>query len=292
MGKIILQFFVVVVLFTLVSCGEGSEAVYLDNAKHEPHADEAEMLEETPKETEIPLHEPKGIVEIYTFDNEAEELEELAYVLARHSWAEAYFDALNTGWFPSLIQLIDIDFDGVPEIFFVHHGAAANMRIVGGLSYQNGKVIDIEFYGEWGRIPSEFSFLRDRRTDEEFWLASGRFTRQAGAYESWVYKFVDFSDLSQVRRHQIFAFNNEWFLDEDDTYGIGSIHFLHLPNGEVIEVPFEEIEAQREKVFGDFEMTEVQVLLTHYSHVLDNAVDWQNRTLSRNKLISFFNEWG
>ncbi|MCL2388408.1 MAG: membrane lipoprotein lipid attachment site-containing protein [Defluviitaleaceae bacterium] len=231
----------------------------------------------------------KETVSIYTLANEAGDLE-ITCVESKHSWAEAYFNALNDT-FPSMILLVDIDFDGVPEILFVAQGSATNMWIDSGLSYQSGRVIDIMFYDEWGGMPTELSLLRNRLTDEMVWLAHGRFSSGAGVYQSWLYDFVDFSDFSQVQSTQILSYSSEMILSEEGTYGIGSIYSLHLSDDEAIEVPFEEIEAQRMRILENFEIIDVKILLIHSSQVFDNDTNWQDRTLNREKLISFFNKW-
>jgi len=216
---------------------------------------------------------------------------EIMDAIVIHSWAEAYYNALAEKCFSSAILLVDINFDGVPELFFVHWGSATNMWIFSGLSYQNGDVVNIEFYDEWSGMPSELSLLRNRQTGEQVWLAHGRFSSRAGVYQSWVYEFVDFSDLSQVRSKSVFEFDSEMILNEEHIYGIDSIYNLRLPNGEIIEVSLEEIEAQRELIFGDFETIEVQALSIHRTQAFTDYVDWQDRVLERSKLITFFNEW-
>ncbi|MCL2372945.1 MAG: hypothetical protein FWC78_06040 [Defluviitaleaceae bacterium] len=53
MRKIILQLFVAIILFSLVSCGGGSKAVYFDNAEYEPYMPrEPIMPQEIPVEVE------------------------------------------------------------------------------------------------------------------------------------------------------------------------------------------------------------------------------------------------
>ena len=46
MRRIILPFFMVVILLALVSCSEGSETMYLDNAESGPNTAEIEISEE------------------------------------------------------------------------------------------------------------------------------------------------------------------------------------------------------------------------------------------------------
>lgn len=272
MRKIILQFIMVIILFSLVSCGGRSETAYFDNAEYETSTSNEPILPQ-----EIPI--------------EAEEPEEIAGVTATPSWAEAYFNALNERWPSTAILMVDIDLDGIPEIFFVWHGAATNMMIDSGLSYQNGNVVNIEFYGEWGEIPTEFSLLRNKRTNELVWLVRGRFSSDAGRYQTFIYEFVDFSDFSQVTSAQVLAYDSEMILNEEGTFGIGSIYSLYLSNGEQIEVLFEEIEEQRERILGEFEIIEVETLFIHHTQVFTDDTDWQSRTLDRNKLSSHFNEW-
>jgi hypothetical protein len=219
------------------------------------------------------------------------EKEEAVYILTEHSWTDAYFYALNKNWPATSILLVDVDFDGVPEIFFVWHGMATNMEIDSGLSYQNGEVVNIEFYGEWGGIPTEFSLLQSRLTGERVWLVSGRFSSGAGVFQYWVYEFVDFSDFSQVTSNEVLAYDSEMILNEEGTFGIGSIYSLHLPDNQVIDVPYEKIEERRRELFDGFEIIDVPILLVHFSRVFDNYNDWQNKTLNRDKLISVFNEW-
>ena len=229
--------------------------------------------------------------EAYKIVDSVETSEEIVEVIARHSWAEAYFNALSESWFPSMILLVDIDFNGIPELFFIHWGSATNMWIDGGFSYQNGEVIDIEFYDEWGGMPSELSLLQNKRTDEQVWLAQGRFSSNAGIYQYWVYEFIDFSNLSQVQSKQVFAFDSEMILNQEGTHAIGSIYSYRSINNETIEMPFEEIEERRERIFRDFETIEVQILLIHRTQVFTNCADLQDIVLSRDKVISHFNEW-
>ena len=273
MRKIILQFFIFAILLSLVACGESSETVSSTKL--------FEYDQNTPSE-------PDFSQEILI---ESEEPEEVVGVATEYLWVEAYLDALsNSDSFPAnSILLVDIDFDGVPEILFVAHGAATNMNIIGGLSYQNGEVVDIEFYEGWGGIPTELSLLRNIQTGEKVWLAHGRYSSNAGREQYWVYDFVDFSDFSQVQYRQVLAYGSVFVLDEEDTF-TGPINFLHL-NGEEIEVPFEEIEARREEILRGFEVIDVKILSIHSSQVYYNGDTWQDRTLNRDKMISFFNEW-
>ena len=80
-------------------------------------------------------------------------------------------------------------------------------------------------------------------------------------------------------------------MNEADTYGIGWNYHLLLPNWETIEMPWEEIETLREAFLADFEEIEVQRLGEFYSEFFTNGTDWRYKTLNRNALITFFNEW-
>jgi len=231
------------------------------------------------------------LVENEEVEEIAEEIESIEEVAARHSWAEAYFDALGERVkhdpfnLPTHILLIDIDFDGVPEMFLSHLGVV-NSSIFHGYSYQNGEVINIQIYDDF--LPPELSLLKHINTCELAWLAEGSFRQGGGVGFDFINEFVDFSDFSNVRREKVFTRYERFMYDGIPIYEfIGSEFF---PNEDDIKlVTFYDGDST---ILDNYEVIEVQYLFSFVSEFLNDG-EWQltPETLDRNKLISFFNEW-
>ena len=211
-------------------------------------------------------------------------------ILPPHSWAQAFYDELGDDFFHFRMRLIDVDFDGAPELFFVHWGSASNKAIFDGLAYKNGEVVEIEFDNEFGSIPSELSLLRNIHTDEKIWLAYGKFSSMAGAQQSFRYYFVDFLNLPQVRAEQVLVHDLDPIFNEEGNEILGFVHTRRLPNGESVETSLAEIGQLREEIFADFEEVGVQIFNRQEGKFVTDYRNGHNREQEWNALILMLSE--
>ena len=207
------------------------------------------------------------------------------------SWMEAYYYALSHYLYFQALLMIDVTFDGIPEILYIATGTR-NSWIFSGLSYQNGEIVDIALYDEWRTLGTNISLMQNIYTQEIYWLTQSRNISNAGGFQSHTYYFTDFSDLSRIYNQLIFKHSRQYYtFEEDGDLQVGLNNTLTFPNDVNIDMTFEDFEIFREEFFNDFIQIEVQQKTTHISRITNNSFDDAKRTLNREILFSYFMEW-
>jgi len=208
------------------------------------------------------------------------------------TWQEAYFELLAErrgdiflNWHH--IILVDLDFDGIPEILFGQTGIRSNRAMSHGISYQNGEVVDIQFDFA---IPPQLSLYRNTQTGEYVWIAGGAFSSQAGGFWSFHVEEIDFSDFSNVRVTRSLIYDREFITEEGSSRAIASIYSLRLSDYESVEMPFEEIQVLREEFFDGYEQVEIQMLVGFESEE-GGFHRWFPETPEREQMMELFGEW-
>ena len=219
------------------------------------------------------------------------------------SWAEAYFYALYEHLqLPfefsrnriSGIQLIDLNFDGVPEMLLIekdlHNFSVSNI-----LSYRNGEVIEID---TGFTMPTNFSFARNKETGELTWIAD---EGTGGAKGGWghMWESFEFADVSIKNRGFLFSYFrvNRFPCCEDYILGGANYTYSFSLNGEDwVEASPEEIEVRRSEVFAEFETIPTQQLRASiFELVYDDTVRFVDEVLpehiNRERLMEFFSRW-
>lgn len=122
----------------------------------------------------------------------------------------------------SQIEIVDINFDGVPELFLLRQGVGSS-SIYRGCSFKDGQLLDIKIQG--GTVPSDLLLYREQETGETIWLAGGMFIYgETGRTYEYVWNQVDFSDLSNVNSSLFYGWRKTIELD-------GSVSRELLENG-------------------------------------------------------------
>jgi len=133
----------------------------------------------------------------------------------KEDWVEAFADLIQYGNIPGHFQeiiLIDVDFDGIPELFLTMSSITSGYRhwIHQGFSYKNGMIIDINC-----SLPKNLELYRNIETNEILWIADG-------VDENFVsnpimeFRFdhfwieADFSDISKTEWSKFFHFKEEY----------------------------------------------------------------------------------
>ena len=219
------------------------------------------------------------------------------------SWAEAYFYALveyleqpfNDHLILeriSSIQLIDLDFDGTPEMILTMSGVNADW-VSHIYSYQNGEIVRIGGYTERS-LQTNFTLVRNRETAAVSWIAYDVFARGKGG-EDFMWSVLDFSDVPNIRSEAFFAYSSENVLEGygDSFRVVDIIYRLRLSNElDYVEMPLEEIEAKRDEFLANFEMIDSQQLSTSAHQIRkDGETELSAETLDRERLIEFFGRW-
>ena len=124
------------------------------------------------------------------------------------SWRQVYLRELGgRDW--DILVFLDVDFDGIPEVFFYNRGAAGNSWHTVGFSYKNGEIVEMNIdHGDIIALGYDASLLRNRQTGVQGWLFSGENSSQAGRYHRWFYDFVDFSNFEQIKIERVFEYSH------------------------------------------------------------------------------------
>jgi len=167
-----------------------------------------------------------------------------------NSWQEVYYGILTDGYAetpPRWLELIDVDFDEVPELFILFMDNSRGAITEVGYSWKEGEVKTIAF-GEFS-VSAGFVLYRNTVTGETVWMEDGGCRGLLGGY-SYQYRILDFSELSYVKRIHFFSYEECRKLSDDGTL----ITTYQDADGETVTL--EEIERQREAAFADYERIE------------------------------------
>lgn len=170
----------------------------------------------------------------------------------KSAWMEAYAKAIvSCEQKPRHIILLDVDSDGIPELFLSALGTS-NSCIYHGFSYKSDKVVDISIPDEF--LPTTIELYRDKKTNEKFWLASGEFREGPGYYDKMWFK-VDLSNLSDVKKDFFFGWTERLSTKSDAKEG--DVEYALIDKNEnQTEMSEKEVENTKNKVFSNYEMIE------------------------------------
>ncbi|GEM_PF-4087499 len=130
------------------------------------------------------------------------------------AWIDAYYEKLNEVFEgTTYLQLVDIDFDEVPELFLSHTGTGGSY-IHSGYSFKDGNVVEIKTCS----MATDLGLYRNRLTEELIWIASGVFKSGGGTsyYHCWYQ--IDFTDFSGIKQEVFFEWQQHLVDVRDDVY--------------------------------------------------------------------------
>ncbi|MDR0273187.1 MAG: hypothetical protein LBI27_07725 [Clostridiales bacterium] len=205
------------------------------------------------------------------------------------AWVEAYADFFMQESFPPYFKLLDVDFDGIPELFFYASGYGANMWLFIILTYsENGmERIDLE-----SDMPAYFELYSNTQTGETRWMSVMEGFRSSFSHYHNEWEWVDFNDFSEISTEFFFKWEFEGFLINEETDEYEVIYRLYENENEVSEVESEEIERRRQELFSNYELIETQ----QYSEYLRNLVfdpyeRFIGENLNRELFVEFLLRW-
>lgn len=161
-------------------------------------------------------------------------------------WITAYYEAIkNIEYGFTYLELIDIDFDEIPELFLMHTGTGGSW-ISHGFSFKDGNVSELEALD----MPTDLELYQNKENGELLWLASGVFKSGGGAAYHYQWSRIDFSDLTDVKKEYFFEWKEEIYIEgnPDET-----IYRLLNENGSDIVMEKTEIEQLQAELFSQYE---------------------------------------
>ena len=133
----------------------------------------------------------------------------------KDDWLDTFADLIQYGDIPGHFQkiiLIDVDFDGIPELFLTMSSITNGNRhwIDEGFAYKDGMVVDIKC-----SLPSNLELYRYNETSELLWIADGvdyNFVSYPIIEHSYDYYWImaDFSDISKIEQSKLFHWREEY----------------------------------------------------------------------------------
>lgn len=210
-------------------------------------------------------------------------------------WIDAYYYVMENKIFSSeYLYLVDIDFDGVPEMFTTCSDTDGTW-INHGFSFKDSNILEIQFAEP---IFTSLKLYKDIKTNRLVWIVSGRM-KDSNSYH-YIWQQIDFSDFCEVEKSTFFEWREIRKEITDDVSSYYSVEYQLIDyDSNVVVTTKEEIEAQFEKAFSQYEPMEALTLLTSsiefineknfydydlfYSFMqLYDTTTWQN-TLSKSK---------
>lgn len=166
------------------------------------------------------------------------------------SWIDAYYEKIkNISGETTYLQFVDVDFDGIPELFLCHTGTGGSY-IHSGYSFKDGSVLDIVTPG----LATDLTLYRDRLTKELLWIANGVFKSGGGTSRYYRWHQVDFTDFSDVKQTFFFEWEQHWNHEDNlDTY-ISQVMDCH---GNATIVHSNEIPMLIDEQFAAYEQVDV-----------------------------------
>lgn len=234
---------------------------------------------------------------------------------ATEPWMEAYIELLleapnwpaEKGYF-GLFSLVDINFDGIPELFFAEGYRVPFMGR--GFSYSDNQITEMTFSEA---IPPCLKLYQDTYSNEKTWLA-GR-TEYSSATkpfgDSGYEKFhewwsVDFSDLSMIQRDLYLAWSvrKVWYESDAGVYIAKGFRFWLYEDEETLdawdddigdrdsryEVTLTELERKQSDYFDRLKPISEALFRNMYDFYNSNS-EYSRETLNRTVLLQCFNDW-
>ena len=181
-------------------------------------------------------------------------------------WQEAYFEIIEEQELSDSlsIYLIDVNFDAVPELFFVWQAANGNTAIMNGFSYQDGEIVNMDF-GEW-LLPDSFLCYQNKDSEELTWMVMGNYNMGLAVYE-YVWYMLDFSDFRHIVRESFFGYTVNYDAEGSASY----------TDADGNPVTMDMIAAQEQALFADYEPVET-VSVKSDMRALQNRESFWNLT--------------
>ena len=216
---------------------------------------------------------------------------ELASASTDDLWVEALASAIadNNEHF-RYMTLIDVDFDGIPEVFLYTSGNVSTWTVKG-FNYKNGTVTEIDT----SFLFTDLVLFLDNDSGEQFWVT--RMSNRSGAGFAYITFWckVDFSGLPLAETEILFGFS-EWYvrngedLDPAEFYLIGDKSDILTWYGTLTE--FAEIERLRDDFLSRY--TEIETFqLSKYSGdlLIDYNVGWDKENINEDAIKGFLYTW-
>lgn len=163
----------------------------------------------------------------------------------KDSWIDAFCQILKEDDKGTHITLADVNFDGIPELFYSQLGTS-NTWIDHGYSYSRNGVMELVIPD--GFMPMELELYRDKKSNERFWLANGMY--RDGATYSYVWYKTDFRELSDIRETLFFKWS-ETLNGERESCEV--TYRLAGEDGSTDIVSKDEIDKRKEELFSGYE---------------------------------------
>ena len=205
------------------------------------------------------------------------------------AWVEAYADLIMQGNFPPYIMLMDINFDGIPELFFYSSGYGANTWVDIIARYSGH---GIEQFSTEEQIPAHFELYKDKKTGETRWMTVMESFRSSFLYYNYEWKWIDFIDLSNVRTEFFFKWDYEVVIIDEETDEYEEIYYLYKNAVEMAEVEYSEIEKREQELFSNYAQIETQRLYANISDfVINSSVAVTDENLDYKMIVDFLLQW-
>lgn len=191
-------------------------------------------------------------------------------------WIDTYYEIVKRREGMHIL-LTDINFDGIPELFFTQQGTS-NTWLNHGYSFDGEKILDIKFSDEF-IIPTNFELFQDKKNNDIIWIANGMFRVDAGVY-CYVWYKIDFQDFSNVKVSLLFGWR-EVLVGEGES---GKLTYQLLEeDGTCYDMNREEIENYKKEVFSNYKHLDN---LTMFSFVEEFA-DESEKEIDKDLFYSF-----
>ena len=200
-------------------------------------------------------------------------------------WIEAYADFFmeNGRCHPPFLMLLDVDFDDIPELFFIASGFGANMWIFTILSFSEYGIEQINIEKE---MPAGLELYKDKQTGEMRWM------NLMEAFRSNFYNYhnelrwIDFNNFSEIRTEFIFAWDMEIVAIDTGTDGFGVFYYLLENADERVQVGFDEIEKHKQEIFSRYMLIETQRFFAFINDfAMNDGVTISSENLDRRLIV-------
>ena len=206
------------------------------------------------------------------------------------AWVEAYADFLVQDN-PRYFILLDVDFDGIPELFTYYSGYGTNMWISSIISYSEHGIEQFK-KGLLEEIPAQFELYKDKQTGEIRWMMVMDTFRSGYSRYIFGWDWIDFGDYSDIKTEFFFRWDFEGVETDDEMDGIEVVYYLYKNTDEMMEVEYEEIEKREQALFSRYERIETQQLYAYMgNYVINEDMDATVENLDRKLIVDFLLQW-